>query len=93
MRMVIQAEENLVITLRNNDEIWEEECVRMDEMREEERVLMAQNAIIFLSDDEPYLGRREIPITSDPFIHNLKHKPNMVHDLSRQLKIPFKKQR
>ena len=31
-------------------------------------------------------------IISDPFIHNLKRKPNMVHDLSRQMNIsPLKK--
>ena len=30
-------------------------------------------------------------IFSHPFIQNLKHKPNMVHDLSRQMKIPLKK--
>ena len=32
-------------------------------------------------------------IISDPFIQNLKLKPNMVHDLSRQMKISVKKQR
>ena len=32
-------------------------------------------------------------IFSDPFIQNLKRKPNMVHDLSRQIKISLKKQR
>ena len=26
-------------------------------------------------------------IISDPFIQNFKHKPNMVHELSRQMKI------
>ena len=28
---------------------------------------------------------------SDPYIHNLKRKPNMVHDMSRQMKILLKK--
>ena len=32
-------------------------------------------------------------ILSHPFIHYLKHKPNMVHFLSRQMKISLKKQR
>ena len=31
-------------------------------------------------------------IISDPFIHNIKRKPNMVHDLSRQMKMSLKKQ-
>ena len=74
-------------TLRHNCEIREEERVRMDAMREEERVHMVQNTIIILSDDESDSERREIPITSDLFIQNIKHKPNMVHDLSRQMKI------
>ena len=30
-------------------------------------------------------------IISDPFIHNIKRKPNMVHDLSRQMKISLLK--
>ena len=30
-------------------------------------------------------------IFSHPFIHNLKHKPNVVQDLSRQMKISQKK--
>ena len=32
-------------------------------------------------------------ILSHPFIHNLKHEPNMVQDLSRQMKISLKKQK
>ena len=32
-------------------------------------------------------------IISDPFIHNLKRKPNLFHDLSRQMKISLKKER
>ena len=52
MCMIIEAKENLEITLRHNDEIREEERVCMDAMREEERVRMAQNAIIIFSDDE-----------------------------------------
>ena len=32
-------------------------------------------------------------IFSHPFIQILKHKPNMVQDLSRQMKISLKKQR
>ena len=32
-------------------------------------------------------------IISDPFIQDLKRKPNMVHDLSRQMNISLKKQR
>ena len=31
-------------------------------------------------------------IFSHPFIHNLKHKPNMVQDLSKQMMISLKKQ-
>ena len=31
-------------------------------------------------------------IFSHPFIQNIKHKPNMVQDLSRQMKISLKKQ-
>ena len=38
-------------TLRHNYEIREEERVRVDAMMEEERVHMAQNDIIILSDD------------------------------------------
>ena len=45
-RMVIEAKENLESTVRHNDEIMEEEHVCMDTMKEEERVRMAQNAII-----------------------------------------------
>ena len=33
MCMIIEANENLESTLRHNDEIREEECVRMDSMR------------------------------------------------------------
>ena len=65
----------------------------MDAMREDERVRMAQNTIIVLSDEESDSGRREIPITSYQFIQNLKREPNMVHELSRQIKISLKKQR
>ena len=79
--MIIKAKENLESTLRHYDEIREEERVCMDAMREEERVRMAHNATIILSDDESDSRRREVPITSDPFIHNLKCKPNMFHDL------------
>ena len=50
----------------------------MDAMREEERVCMAHNAIIIFSDDKYNSGRRETTITSDSFIKNLKHQPNMV---------------
>ena len=55
-------------------------------MKEEERVHMAQNSIIVLSDEESDSGRRKIPITSDPSIQNLKH------NLSRQMKLFVKKQ-
>ena len=65
----------------------------MDAMSEEERVCMPYNAIIILSDDEYDSGRRETPINSDPFIHNLKRKPMMVHDMSRKNNISLKKQR
>ena len=34
MRMIIEAKENLESTLRHNDEIMEEERVRMDAMSE-----------------------------------------------------------
>ena len=85
--MIIKVKENLESTLRHNNEIREEERVRMDAMREEESVRMAQNTIIVLSDEESDSGRREIPITSYQFIQNIKLKTNMVHDLSRQMKI------
>ena len=45
--MIIKAKENLESTLRHNDEIREEEHVRVDAIGEEERILMAHNAIIF----------------------------------------------
>ena len=48
-------------TLSKNYEITEEERVRMDAMREEESVRMAQNYIIISSDDESDSGIREIP--------------------------------
>ena len=51
MKMINEAKENLESTLRHNDEISEEECVRMDAIREEERGRMAQNVIIILSDE------------------------------------------
>ena len=87
MRMIIEAKGNLESVLRHNYEIREEERVRMDEIREEERVRMEQNDIIIFYDDESDSGIMEIPITSDPFIQNLKCKINMVHDLSRQMKL------
>ena len=59
--MINEAKEKLEITLRHNDEIRKEERVCINAMREEERVRMAQNAIITLSDDESDSGRRERP--------------------------------
>ena len=50
MKMINEAKEELENKLRHNDVIREEEHVRMDEMREEERVCMAQNTIIILSE-------------------------------------------
>ena len=47
--------------MSNNDATREQYCVCMDAMREEERVRMAQNAIIILSDDKYNSGKREIP--------------------------------
>ena len=41
MRMIIEAKENVESTLRHNYEIREEERVRMDAMRKEERVRMS----------------------------------------------------
>ena len=61
MRMIIEAKVNFESTLHHNDEIREEERFRMDAMREEERVHMAQNSIIITSDDESDSGRRQIP--------------------------------
>ena len=58
MRMIIEAMENLEIKLRHNYEIREEERVRMDAMRGEERFRMEQNAIIIFSDDASDSGRR-----------------------------------
>ena len=46
MKMINKAKEELESTLRHNDEIREEEHFRVDAMREEERVRMAQNNII-----------------------------------------------
>ena len=91
MRIILKAKENLKSTLRHNYEIREEERVCMDTIREEERVRMAHNAIVILSDDEYDSGRREIPIILDHFIQNIKRKLNMFHDLSRKMKIPPKK--
>ena len=61
MKMIKEAKEHLVSTLRHNDKMREEECVRINAMREEERVHMAHNAIIILSDKEYDSGRRQIP--------------------------------
>ena len=47
MKMINEAKEELESTLRHNDEKREEELVCMDETREEVRLRMAQNAIIF----------------------------------------------
>ena len=49
MKMINEAKENLESTLRHNDEIREEERVRMDAMKEEERVHMTQNTIVLTS--------------------------------------------
>ena len=67
--------------LRHNDEIREEERVRMDAMKEEERVCMAQNSIIISSDDEYDSGRRAIPSkpvmsSNKASIFPAKHKSN-----------------
>ena len=48
--MINKAKEELEVILRHNDVIREEERFRMDAMREEERVPMAQNTIIILSE-------------------------------------------
>ena len=61
MKIINEAKEELESTLRHNDEIKEEERVRMDAIREEERVRMAQNTIIISSDDKSDSKRREIP--------------------------------
>ena len=60
-KMKNKAKEELESTLRHNDEISEEERVRMDKIREQERVRTAQNNTIILSDDESDIGKREIP--------------------------------
>ena len=62
--MINEAKEELKNTLLHNDSIREEERVRMDVMREEERVCTAQNAIIIFSHDESDSGRRQIPPSS-----------------------------
>ena len=49
MKMINKAKEELEKKLRNNDAIREEERVRMNETREEERVHMAQNTITISS--------------------------------------------
>ena len=41
MKMINEAKEELESTLRHNDEIVQEERVRMDAMRKEERVRMS----------------------------------------------------
>ena len=61
MKMINKGKEELESALPHNDETREEERICMDAMREEERVRMAQNAIIILSDDKYNSGRREIP--------------------------------
>ena len=43
----------------------------------------------FISDPEYFYANN---IFSHQFIQNLKHKPNIVHDLSRQMKKSLKKQ-
>ena len=50
IKMINKAKEELEVILRHNDVIREEERFRMDAMREEERVPMAQNTIIILSE-------------------------------------------
>ena len=79
MKITGEAKEELESTLRHNDEIREEERVRMDTMREEERVRMAHNAIVIFSDDESNSERRQIlskPVTSSnkSFTFPDKHK-------------------
>ena len=60
MKMINKAKEEWESTLRHNDKIREEIRVSMDAMMEEERVCMAQNAIIISSDDKYDSVRREI---------------------------------
>ena len=50
MKMINEAKEELENTLRHNDAIREEERDCMDEIREQERVRMAQNTIIIFSE-------------------------------------------
>ena len=52
LNCLILPQEKLESTLRHNYEIREEERVRTDAMRKEERVRMEQNEIMILSDDE-----------------------------------------
>ena len=70
MKMINKAKGELEITLRHNDEIREEERVRMVTTREEERVRMAHNFIIILSKNESDSRRIEIP--SKPVITSNK---------------------
>ena len=58
MIMINQTKEELGGTLRNNDAMRNQECVRMDAMKEEEHARMSQKSIIVLSDDEYDSGRR-----------------------------------
>ena len=51
MKIRKKSKEDLESTLHYTDEIMEEKHVHMDEMREEERVRMAQNDNIISSDD------------------------------------------
>ena len=60
-KMINEAKEELKNTLLHIYSIREEERVRMDVMREEERFCMAHNAIIIFSHDESDSGRRQIP--------------------------------
>ena len=53
MKIIKEAKEELESTLCHNYEIKEEGRVRIDAMREEERVHMAQNNILILSDYSP----------------------------------------
>ena len=61
MKMINEAKEELENTLRHNDSISEEERVRIDAMRKEERVRMAQNTIIIWSGEKSDSVRRQIP--------------------------------
>ena len=76
-------------TLRHNDEIREEEHVRMDVMKKEESVCMSQNAIINLYDNKSDSVIRVIPFK--PVTSYNKSSTFLAEHKSDNKEIPLKK--